>query len=141
MREPIESDSSRSLAFEIPEPTKLCGRCGGWLPLEAFTADQHRPDGRGTYCLACGRERAREFYARNREVILARAAARRGTPSVRHCSECGAELEGRSRVCCGASKCREARFKRENPEAYAAREAAKVERRREARRRAREAAR
>jgi hypothetical protein len=57
---------------------------------------------------------------------------------VRHCSECGVELEGRLRVCCGSSSCREARLKRTNPEAHAKREARKVERRRQARRRASE---
>jgi hypothetical protein len=53
---------------------------------------------------------------------------------VRHCSECGVELEGRHRVTCGSAKCREARFKRLHPESYAKREVAKVERRRERRR-------
>jgi hypothetical protein len=56
---------------------------------------------------------------------------------VRHCSECGAELEGRQRITCAKSKCREARFRRLHPESYARREAAKVERRRERRREAR----
>ena len=50
------------------------------------------------------------------------------------CAECGVELEGRQRVTCGTSKCREARFKRLHPESYARREAAKVERRRKRRR-------
>jgi hypothetical protein len=115
-------------------------RCGGVKPLEEFTVDRDKPSGRGSYCRPCDRERSREYYAENREAVLERAAAKRGPAPVRHCSECGVELEGRSRVCCGSSKCREARFKRLQPEAYAAREAAKVERRRERRRELREQA-
>ena len=79
-------------------------------------------------CRACTRRRSRQFYARNRERILEKAAARRGPPPVRYCSECGSELEGRRRVVC-SERCREGRFKRLHPEAYAAREARKVERR------------
>jgi hypothetical protein len=73
-----------------------------------------------------------------REKSLARYYATRPEPQVRHCSECGRELEGRQRVACGSSSCREVRLKRTNPEAHAKREAGKVERRRQARRRARE---
>jgi hypothetical protein len=51
---------------------------------------------------------------------------------MRECSECGAELEGRQRVVCGR-RCRDYRYKRLHPEGYAAREARKVERRREKR--------
>jgi hypothetical protein len=69
-------------------------------------------------------------------MILAKTAAKRGPQPVRYCSECGVELEGRQRVTCGTSFCREARFKRLHPESYAAREARKVERRRERRREA-----
>jgi hypothetical protein len=82
------------------------------------------------------RERSRSYYRRNREAVLARAAAKRNggrEPVERHCSECGAVLVGRQRVVC-SSRCGEARFKRLRPEAYAAREAAKVVRRRERRR-------
>jgi hypothetical protein len=77
---------------------------------------------------------SREYYERNREAVLARAAAKRGPAPARFCSECGRELEGGQRVTCGKSKCREARFERLHPESYAKREAAKVERRRERRR-------
>jgi hypothetical protein len=72
--------------------------------------------------------------------ILTKAAARRGPPPVRFCSECGELVEGRARVSCGSSRYRDARLKHENPEAYAKREAAKVERRRERRREAAKAA-
>jgi endogenous inhibitor of DNA gyrase (YacG/DUF329 family) len=86
------------------------------------------------------RERSRRYYAENREAVLARAAAKRGRSRPAEnvaCSECGAPLEGRQRVICGANRCRDAQFKRLHPESYAEREARKVERRRERRRAAR----
>jgi len=119
---------------------KRCPGCGGLKPLEDFTSDRSKKDGRGSYCQVCDRERSRAYYAANHDAVLARAAAKRGPAPTRFCSECGRELAGRQRVTCGSSRCREARFKRLHPEAYAAREARKVERRRETRRLARERA-
>jgi hypothetical protein len=113
---------------------KRCFVCGRMLALGEFTADRSKRLGVGTYCRECDARRGRERYVRDRERILARAAAKRGPQPTRHCSECGEPLEGRARVCCGLSKCREARFRRLHPEAYAKREAAKVDRRRERRR-------
>lgn len=81
--------------------------------------------------------RSRAYYQRNREAVLARLAEKRAgskAPSLTHCSECGIELVGRLRFTCGTNRCREARYKRTNPEAYAAREARKAERRRAKRR-------
>jgi hypothetical protein len=95
--------------------------------LELLAVDRKRPNGRKPICKRCDSERA-----------LARYYTKRGPQPVRHCSECGAELEGRRRVVC-SERCREARFNRLHPEAYAAREGRKVERRRERRRWAREA--
>lgn len=80
------------------------------------------------------RERSRRYYVQNREAVLERAAAKRVPRAPSFCPECGEELTGQQRVNCGKSGCREARWKRTNPEAYAAREAKKVERRRERRR-------
>jgi hypothetical protein len=111
-------------------------RCGGVKPAEEFTLDRDKPSGRGSYCRPCDRERSKAYYRANRERILARVAAKRGPQPVRHCSECGVELEGRQRVTCGKSKCREDRFRRLHPESYGRREAARVERRRERRREA-----
>jgi hypothetical protein len=70
-------------------------------------------------------------------MVLEKAAAKRGRPRPKEnttCSECGAELTGMQRITCGSRKCRDARFKRTNPEGYARWEAAKVERRRAKRR-------
>jgi hypothetical protein len=89
------------------------------------------------------RERARAYYWANREALLERAAAKRGKirpAELTACSECGKALEGQQRITCGSARCRDARFKRLQPESYAAREAAKVERRRERRRAAKDGA-
>jgi hypothetical protein len=134
LRGPIQADSPPYEWMQIPAGEKRCGRCGGSLPLDAFALDRSKPSGRGSYCRPCTRAKSAEFYAANRERILARAAAKRGPQPVRHCSECGVELEGGQRVTCGSARCREARFKRLRPESYARREAAKVDRRRERRR-------
>jgi predicted amidophosphoribosyltransferase len=88
------------------------------VKLELLAVDRKRPNGRRPICKACDSARSLERYRRTHP------------PVTRHCSECGLELEGRHRVTCGSAKCREARFKRLQPESYAAREAAKVERRR-----------
>jgi len=78
--------------------------------------------------------RARDYYERNRERILAKAEAKRGPAAVQRCSECDVELEGGRRAVC-SERSRERRLKRLHREAYAEREAAKVVRRRELRRR------
>lgn len=85
------------------------------------------------------RAKARAYYWANREEVLDRSAERRGrvrVPALLSCTECGGSLELPRRVVC-SSRCRDARFRRLHPEAYAAREARKVERRRKKRRAAR----
>jgi hypothetical protein len=79
------------------------------------------------------REKSRRYYAENREKVLAKTAAKRGPRPLAFCSECGDRLEGRRRVICGASKCRDDRFRRLHPDSYAERERQKVVRRRERR--------
>jgi hypothetical protein len=127
-----------------------CAECGGPLndvdhPRSPFCSQQHgdRWRHRRRYAAAGGEERARAraYYFEHREEILDRAAAKRGgsrRPVETACSECGEPLLPGKFVVCGKSKCRDARFRRTNPEGYAAREAAKVVRRREARKKARE---
>jgi hypothetical protein len=111
-----------------------CSRCGEVKQPHEFTRDKSKPTGHGSYCRECDRVRTNDYYHRNRERILAEAAAKRGPAQLRFCSECGCELEGRQRVTCGSSKCKEQRFRKLRPESYERREKAKVERRRERRR-------
>jgi endogenous inhibitor of DNA gyrase (YacG/DUF329 family) len=81
------------------------------------------------------RARSRAYYWQNREAVLDKQAAKRGKirSEASECSECGGPLEGRRRVVC-SERCRDARYRRLHPVAYAANEARKVERRREKRR-------
>jgi hypothetical protein len=118
----IERDSSRRSAIYIEQSECVCTRCGVRQPLDDFAVDRSRPSGRKGMCKRCDNEKS-----------LSRYYARRGEAPARSCSECGDELEGRQRVVC-SPRCREARFRRLHPDAYAAREAAKVERRRGRRR-------
>jgi hypothetical protein len=126
-----------------------CAECGAELdyrkrPKSVFCSDTHsrRYRDRKAYAanVEAARERSRDYYARNRIAVLARAKARReaarSVPLPIACSQCGKALEGKQRVTCGSSRCREQRFRRLHPEAYAAREARKVERRRDKRREA-----
>jgi len=121
--------------------SEVCPGCGESRLVEVFARDSSRASGRKSRCKVCDRARARAFYVANRERVLERAAAKRGrarSPVSSSCSECGVALEGRQRVTCGSSRCRDARFRRLHPESYAARERAKVERRKAARRQPRE---
>ena len=126
----------------------LCEECGGEIPYsrDRKTTTRHCSDkcryrarDRRRYAVdpEVARARSRAYYWANRERVLERAAAKRGRlrPAVQLvCSECSNELEGQQRVICGRRRCRDARFKRLNPEGYAKREAGKVARRRERRR-------
>ena len=153
-RSQISLPEGENLPYEarIAEAKRI-GRCA-----ECSTPLDHRVSPRSAFCSSrcryrfrdrrryaenpeAARARARAYYAQNRKAVLERAAAKRGTPRTPKrtiCSECGDPLEGMQRVTCGSRRCREARFKRTNPESHAKREAAKVERRRERRRAARE---
>jgi endogenous inhibitor of DNA gyrase (YacG/DUF329 family) len=118
-----------------------CAECGGGLEhwqrvTSAFCSPRCR------YYEDPDRERAkaREYYAANRETVLAKAAARRGRtrpPAHTECSECGGPLGARQRVVC-SQRCRDRRYRRLHPVEYTAKEARKVERRRERRRAAAE---
>lgn len=131
--------------------TRTCAWCGVDLdlnpaPRSGFCSEKHyyafRDRRRYSEDPETYRARSRAYYWRNRDTVLEKAAARRGRerpPEQTECSECSGPLEGRQRVICGKASCRDRRFKRLNPEAYAERERQKVERRREARRAAREA--
>jgi hypothetical protein len=65
--------------------------------------------------------------------VASKRAASRPAPVHRFCTECPNELKGKQRLVC-SSRCRDGRFKRLHPEAYAERERRKVARDRERRR-------
>ena len=127
-----------------------CRECGGEIPYSRngrttvqFCSQKCRRKERDRRRYAADpereRERSRRYYREHREEILEKAAAKRGRPrtsALTECSECGGPLEGPRRVVC-SSRCRDARFRRLHPDAYAAKERRKVERRRERRREAR----
>lgn len=116
------------------EKRLVCRRCGGEFPLEEMARDASRASGRKGVCRGCDRARSRAYYAAHRVEVLARAAAKRPAPAPRSCSECGESFEGRwNQLVCGR-RCKDARYRRRHPEAYAAKEARKVERRRARRR-------
>jgi hypothetical protein len=122
-----------------------CAECDGELdhrvsPRSAFCSPKCRYRFRDRRKYAADpeaqRARARAYYQANREVVLAKSAAKRGgsrSPEATSCSECGDPLEGRQRVVCGKRRCVDARYRRLHPEAYAERERRKTERRRLAR--------
>src|SRR3954447_21949139 len=96
----------------LDEPEHTCTRCGARLPLDQFARDASKRRGIKSWCRSCDSVRALAYYRERHPLVVRRGA------------ECGAELEARQRVTCGKSKCREARFKRLQPESYARREAA-----------------
>jgi len=128
------SERRRFFAPVDDSTEKTCGRCGESRPLVEFIKDASKRLGRGSICRRCDRETSSAYYRDNREAVLLREAARRAAtnPGPRVCHECGAALQGRALVVC-SSRCREARYRRLHPEAYAARERRKVARRRERR--------
>jgi hypothetical protein len=137
LRGPIVRDTRRHTRIDWVEGERFCARCGTRKKLEEFATDRSKRSGIKSFCKTCENEKSKAYYRANREAVLEKAAARRGRPRPperTNCSECGEPLPQGHRVTCGKSKCREARFKRLQPENYAAREAAKVERRRERRR-------
>ena len=127
------SDRRRFFAPVSDTDVRECLRCGERKQLVEFARDATRRTGRKSICASCDREKSKRYYHEHREAVRARAAAKRPAPAPKFCGECGVLLEGRRRVVC-SSRCGEQRFKRLNPEGYAARERAKVARRRERRR-------
>ena len=148
VKNPAGAGGSVDFDALIAEATCLrrCAECGVDLdhrtvPRSAFCSRKHRDAFRHRRRYAENpereRERSRRYYHEHRAAVLDRMAAKRGKnrPAERTtCSECARPLEGRQRVTCGSAGCRDRRFARLHPESYAARERAKVVRRRERRR-------
>lgn len=139
---PNQKDFSRRGAEFLPSDESVCSRCGGTVAWpDGFALDKSKTFGRKSWCKACDSAKSLAYYRANRERILDVAAAKRGGQRLEvltSCSECGVELEGRQRLTCGSAACRDRRFRRLHPEAYAERERQKVDRRRARRAEARE---
>jgi hypothetical protein len=109
-------------------PDRICWSCRNMLPWSEFARDRSKPSGHKSICKRCDSARAiRRYHAR-----------RALENPLTSCGECGEPLPAGRRVVC-SSRCRDRRYARLHPEAYEAREARKVERRRERRCNAREA--
>jgi hypothetical protein len=79
-----------------------CCRCGKERPLEEFARDASKASGRKGRCKSCDNARCRDYYARNRDKVIARVIARRGPPQLATCPTCGekfAKTNGRQRYC------------------------------------------
>src|SRR5258708_7133545 len=56
--------------------TRVCARCHGEKPVQAFPIKDRAPGTRRAYCVPCCREYGREHYQRNRPAYLGRTRAR-----------------------------------------------------------------
>ena len=112
--------------------TRTCPRCGKAKPVSDFARDASKASGRKSHCKACDAAKSRRWYAdpKNRVKKLAAMAARRVPASPRFCSECDAPLASGRRVVC-SRRCKDRRYRRLHPEAFAAKQARKRARRRE----------
>jgi hypothetical protein len=123
-----------------PPSEKRCGHCQAFLPVESFRVepcqskfDPWRKWKLSSWCRPCMVEASRRWRAENPEYERAYNEARRTPPAKLECSECGVRFEGRrGRLVC-SRRCRDARYRRLHPEAYAAKRARKDKRRRERR--------
>lgn len=53
---------------------KLCNRCGEVKPVELFSRDKSKRDGRCSNCKDCSRKTRKEWYAANRERAIEQSA-------------------------------------------------------------------
>jgi hypothetical protein len=80
-----------------------CCRCGEERPLDKFARDASKASGRKSHCKPCDAARCRDYYARNRDEVIARVIARRGPPKLATCPTCGEQFaklaKGRQPYC------------------------------------------
>jgi hypothetical protein len=84
----LKERQSAVMHISLPETPKdglrSCADCGQERPQSAFGPDKTRRDGLNRRCRQCDALRSRDYYARNREKVLARVIARnkaQGAPS------------------------------------------------------------
>ena len=62
------------------DPFATCACCGQVKPLDAFSPDARKVNGRQSWCMACNAERLREHYQRQRRAIMSMRATLYGLP-------------------------------------------------------------
>jgi hypothetical protein len=55
---------------------RMCSKCGVDQPEASFAVRSDRPSGRKSWCKTCDAEKARRYYAKNRDRVIARVAKR-----------------------------------------------------------------
>jgi hypothetical protein len=98
-----------------PPTHRRCTRCGGWLPLEDFTANRHMHLGVSSWCRPCHLEATREWRARNRAYEVEYNERRRREYRLEHplrertCVVCGRPLTKRPNALVCGDDCRRKR--------------------------------
>jgi hypothetical protein len=96
--------ADRSASSLVPDPRiygpeRICASCGVQLPWSEFAVDRSKPSLHKSICRRCDAARVLARYHEGKKDSAGESLS---------CSECGAALEGRQRVTCGASACRDA---------------------------------
>jgi hypothetical protein len=112
---------------------KGCSKCGRFLPFGEFRSNLRLQTGWDSWCRECHREAGQRWRAAKPEYQEAYNQRRRVEPVEVRCEECGTAFLGRpNRVVC-SRRCKDARYRRLHLVEYR-----EKERRKHARRRARE---
>ena len=120
----------RSLTGPYSDGLKGCPRCKRALPFSEFGANRRLSSGLNSWCRECHRQACRAWREQNPSRVDAYNASRRVGARVLVCVECGQEFEARSAMALVCSrKCKDRRYQRLHPEAYAAKQQRKHARR------------
>ena len=86
--------------------------CGDVKPVDGFSRDASRKDGRMARCRECDNAASKARYMANRETLLARARARREPPASATCEECGDTFKPsqNGQRFCGTRRCIDSRL-------------------------------
>ena len=75
---PAQSSFPSPKGEKLAKRWKLCRKCDEMKELSDFARDRSKASGRKSICKLCDREKARRYYATNREAVLARVRASLG---------------------------------------------------------------
>lgn len=93
------------MSTAIPFPkSKDCSRCKLHLPAASFNIKDASKGRLHSQCRACTALTSAEFYARNRNEIIAKAAVNKSAQQKLLRAEVKAQLKGQSCSCCGAKR-------------------------------------